>query len=78
MKTNYSQVVEMTDEEKYKMYMKLSKKEIVKMHIELENMVRLFNPITNVNTWPIGYPTYDNTAKPFSPPFFVTCPDNGI
>lgn len=40
MKTNYSQVVEMTDEEKYKMYMKLSKSKIVKMHIELEKYIQ--------------------------------------
>ena len=31
MQTNYSQVVAMTDEEKYAMYMKLTKSEIVRM-----------------------------------------------
>jgi len=36
METNFIQVVEMTDEEKFKMYMKCKKADIVRMHIELE------------------------------------------
>lgn len=74
--TRFMKVVEMTDEEKFAMYMKLTKAEIVKMHIELERMVKLFSPTQGQSyPWPINYPIYDNSAKPFSPPFIVTSTD---
>jgi hypothetical protein len=76
MGTNYIQTVELTDEEKFKMYMKLSKKEIVKMHIELEWTLKIFTPRNSVKTWPDTYPSYENSAKPFQPPFIITCADN--
>lgn len=76
METNYIQTVELTDEEKFKMYMKLSKKEIVKMHIELERTLKIFTPCNPVKTWPDTYPVYENTVNPFKPPFIVTCTDN--
>ena len=49
MNTNFVHVVEMTDEEKFKMYMKCKKADIVRMHIELEKHVKpvRFAPIPN-------------------------------
>ena len=70
METNikYCQVVEMTDEEKLEMYMKLTKTELSKMLIEANkhlDMVRLVAPCPPI---PI-YPTY-----PMDP--FYTTGDN--
>lgn len=87
MEANYSQLVEMTDEEKFKMYMKLSKKEIIRMHIELEKVIKLLSPSKPIEgIWPFGYPIYDKnglgpyipdyhdgTAKsPLLPPYILT------
>ena len=53
MGTNFIQVAEMTYEEKFKMYMKLSKKEIIRMHIELEkNIPSVIIEPYGVTTWP--------------------------
>jgi hypothetical protein len=72
---NYSVVVEMTDEEKLEMYMKLSKKEIAKMLIEsnknldvmIKHQQQFFIP-----SYPIlpAYPSY-----PLEP-FYYTTGDN--
>jgi len=57
-KTGFMQVVEMTDEEKFSMYMKLSKAEIVRMHIELEKTIHQMG-ITITNP-PMVWPPIDN------------------
>jgi len=68
MNINYSRVVEMTDEEKFSMYMKLTKKEIVRMHIELEKFFGLIAIAQNKpNTWPDGYPTYNQITTHWPP-----------
>lgn len=88
MRTNYSQVVEMTDKEKFNMYMKLSKKEIVRMHIELEKHIFQM-PLTQVQSYPNNTGTYvDNnlwslkhtpiTSTTATNPFFITMTDTGI
>jgi len=43
IKTMYSQVVEMTDEEKIKMYSKFSKAELIKMLIESNKFVEILS-----------------------------------
>lgn len=64
----YSQVVKMTDEQKYAMYMKLTKSEIVRMMIELEK-----------HTTPsIPYSTQNSTGTFHPNPFFTTTNDTGI
>lgn len=66
------QVVEQTEEEQMKMYMKLSKKEIIKMLIEANKHLRNIPPT-------IVYPfIFKETLE--KQPFHVTCscnPDNG-
>jgi len=61
----YSEVVAMTDKEKLKMYMKLSKKEIAKMLIESNKSLEM---IINLNrfTFPV-YPVYPDPINPMYP-----------
>ena len=40
MNANFIQQVEMSDDEKFDMYMKLDKEEIIRMHIELEKHIK--------------------------------------
>ncbi len=68
MQTNYSQVVAMTDEEKYAMYMKLTKSEIVRMMVELEKLIHHSIP----------YLPQDSTGTFRPNPFFTTTNDTGI
>ncbi len=68
MQTNYSQVVAMTDEEKYAMYMKLTKSEIVRMMIELEKHTHHSIPYLPQNSTGTFHPN----------PFFTTTNDTGI
>jgi hypothetical protein len=48
MNTNYCRSVELTDDEKFLAYSKLTKSEIIRMHIELEKMVRMMDGRTEV------------------------------
>ena len=68
MQTNYSQVVAMTDEEKYAMYMKLTKSEIVRMMVELEKLI----------PHSIPYLPQDSTVTIHPNPFFTITNDTGI
>lgn len=68
MQTNYCQVVAMTDEEKYAMYMKLTKSEIVRMMIELEKHT----------DHSIQYTPQNSTETIHPNPFFTTTNDTGI
>ena len=73
METNFIQVAEMTYEEKFKMYMKLSKKEIIRMHIEFEWHTHSDTNISivpyGVTTWPPvnTYPTYATNTSAGKP-----------
>ena len=48
---NYSYAVEMTDEEKVKMYMKLSKKEIISMLLENQKHLNRFTKELDPVVW---------------------------
>lgn len=71
--TRFMQVVEMTDEEKFAMYMKLTKAEIVKMHIELEKVCRSFSSNTKTAT-ESTFKTSSITTKKY--PFTYTRSDS--
>ena len=80
---NYSQVVEMTDEEKLKMYMKLSKEELAKMLIEANKHIDMFTRSITAPTYPVfpteplqpSFPPYD-PWDPNSPWITYTIDDN--
>lgn len=59
------QIIQMTDEEKFDMYMKLSKKELSKMLIEANRTIDMFTtPVYPV--YPV-FPVYPTEPYPTSP-----------
>ena len=69
MQANYHKVVEMTDQEKFNMYMKLSKKEIVRMHIELEKSL-MNTPVITIGSIPYNPASTSITTKQY--PYTLT------
>jgi len=61
-RSGYVYIVEMTDEEKFEIYMKFSKEEIIKMHIELERVMKNIGSINRV-LGPTIYPVNSGTAQ---------------
>ena len=63
MNTNYCRSVELTDDEKFLAYSKLTKSEIIRMHIELEKMVRMMDGRNDdtLNTGTVTYKQYPFT-----------------
>lgn len=63
-RSGFISVVNMTDEEKFEMYMKFSKEEIIKMHIELEKIMKNIGSINRVLGPNPNYPVRPNTGQP--------------
>jgi hypothetical protein len=55
METNFLSTVELTDEQKFKIYMKIPKKYLVDMHIQAEKVIAMLN--SNIpSIYPYGLP----------------------